>query len=62
MTLPSRGRWTLAALAEITALCGLAIAQPVLDITGRAPEFFLFYRASTVQMLAWSWRCARCRP
>jgi hypothetical protein len=38
-------REELRALLEIGALCGLAIAQPLLDITGRAPDFFLFHGA-----------------
>src|SRR5688572_23612086 len=29
---------------ELFVLCGFAIAQPLLDITGRSPETFLFYR------------------
>jgi hypothetical protein len=33
------------ALVELWALCGLAIAQPLLDVTGRAPDFFLFHGA-----------------
>jgi hypothetical protein len=41
----SWGRWELLALAELWALCGFAIAQPVLDVTGRSPEFFLFHGA-----------------
>lgn len=30
------------AFLELFALCGFAIAQPVLDVTGRSPDFFLF--------------------
>lgn len=41
----------LRALAEITALCGLAITQPVLDIIGRSPDFFLFHGASRLDVL-----------
>jgi hypothetical protein len=33
------------ALAELFALSGLVIAQPVLDVTGRSPDFFLFRQA-----------------
>jgi hypothetical protein len=39
---PGRVREEVRALAEIVALCGLAIAAPLLDITGRSPDFFLF--------------------
>jgi hypothetical protein len=37
-------------LAELLALTGFAIAQPVLDITGRSPDFFLFRQPSTAQL------------
>ena len=30
------------ALLELFALTGLAIAQPLLDVTGKAPDFFLY--------------------
>lgn len=38
------GRWRreLRAFAELFALCGLAIAQPILDLFGRAPQQFAF--------------------
>ena len=42
------GRWARSEVApalEILALCGLGIAQPLLEITGRSPDFFLFYGA-----------------
>jgi hypothetical protein len=39
------------ALAELFALTGLAIAQPVLDVTGRSPDMFLFRRADRVDIL-----------
>jgi hypothetical protein len=38
-------RWELFALAEIVALCGLALAQPLLDVVGRSPDFLLFHGA-----------------
>ena len=47
-----RGRWDLWALAELFALTGLAIAQPVLDVTGRSPDMFLFRRADRLDILA----------
>jgi hypothetical protein len=37
---------------EILALCGLAVAQPLLDVTGRSPDFFLFYGASRLDIVA----------
>ncbi|HZD74648.1 MAG TPA: hypothetical protein VE776_12335, partial [Actinomycetota bacterium] len=46
--LPRELRW---ALPELLALTGLAIAQPVLDVTGRAPDFFLYHRAGRDQIL-----------
>jgi Sulfatase len=45
------GRAELWALAELFALTGLAIAQPVLDITGRSPDMFLFRRADRLDIL-----------
>src|SRR5829696_1697552 len=39
------------ALAELFALTGLVIAQPVLDVTGRSPDMFLFRRADRVDIL-----------
>lgn len=52
--LPGRVAWRrveLPALLELVALCGLAIAQPLLDVTGKSPDFFLFYGAGTAQIL-----------
>jgi hypothetical protein len=40
------------ALLELFALTGLAIAQPLLDVTGKAPDFFLYHRAGRNQILA----------
>jgi hypothetical protein len=42
---PDADRWSrreLAAFLDLFALSGIAIAQPVLDVTGRSPDFFLF--------------------
>jgi hypothetical protein len=55
------------ALAELFALTGLAIAQPLLDVTGKAPDFFLLHRADRAQILllvalivlAPRWACGR---
>lgn len=50
----SRGSWWRTerrGLLEITALCGLVITQPLLDVTGRSPDFFLFHGAGAGQVL-----------
>jgi hypothetical protein len=36
------GRWW--ALLELLALTGLAVAQPLLDVSRKAPDFFLLHR------------------
>jgi hypothetical protein len=46
-----RSRADLWALAELFALTGLVIAQPVLDVTGRSPDVFLFRRADRLDIL-----------
>ncbi|WP_422733552.1 sulfatase-like hydrolase/transferase [Micromonospora sp. WMMD558] len=38
-------------LLEITALVGLAVTQPLLDVLGRSPDFFLFHRADRGEIL-----------
>jgi Sulfatase len=40
------------ALLELFALTGIVVAQPLLDVAGKAPDFFLFHRASRGQILA----------
>lgn len=40
-----------AAFAELFALAGLAIAQPVFDILGRNPELFILWRTTTLQLV-----------
>ncbi len=35
-------RRELGSFLELFALCGFAFAQPLLDVTGRSPDFFLF--------------------
>ena len=37
-------------LAELLALTAFAIAQPLLDVTGRAPDFFLYRQANRNEM------------
>jgi hypothetical protein len=39
------------ALAELFALAGLAITQPLLDVAGRAPDFFLLHSLSRAGIL-----------
>ncbi|MEU2703954.1 sulfatase, partial [Micromonospora aurantiaca] len=40
-----------ARLAEVVALVGLVVTQPLLDVLGRSPDFFLFHRASRADVL-----------
>jgi hypothetical protein len=40
--------WTL---VELFVLCGFAIAQPLLEVTGKSPDFFLFRRADRLDIL-----------
>ncbi|MEU4439964.1 sulfatase-like hydrolase/transferase [Micromonospora chalcea] len=48
---PQWWRSELARLAEVTALVGLVVTQPLLDVLGRSPDFFLFHRASRGDVL-----------
>ena len=52
---PAAGRWGdrlhLWALVELFVLSGFAIAQPLLDVTGKSPDFFLFRRADRLDIL-----------
>ena len=45
-------RFHLWALVELFVLSGFAIAQPLLDVTGRSPDFFLFRRADRLDIIA----------
>ncbi|MDW5322694.1 sulfatase-like hydrolase/transferase [Plantactinospora sp. KLBMP9567] len=47
----SRRRVESRALVEIVALCGLVITQPLLDVTGKSPDFFLFHGAGRRDIL-----------
>ncbi|MGC5052242.1 sulfatase-like hydrolase/transferase [Micromonospora sp. DT48] len=38
-------------LLELTALVGLVVTQPLLDVLGRSPDFFLFHRADRGEIL-----------
>ena len=53
-----RRRWLdrlhLWALVEVFVLSGFAIAQPLLDVTGKSPDFFLFRRADGSTSWPWS--------
>ena len=49
---PSVARWELYALLEVAALCGLVVAQPVLDAIGRSPDFLVFHGAGPGQAIA----------
>ncbi|WP_433554319.1 sulfatase-like hydrolase/transferase [Micromonospora zamorensis] len=44
-------RSELGRLLEATALVGLVVTQPLLDVLGRSPDFFLFHRADPAQIL-----------
>ncbi|MEU8330467.1 sulfatase-like hydrolase/transferase [Micromonospora sp. NPDC048839] len=54
---PAATRWDqgwrseLGRLLEVVALVGLVVTQPLLDVLGRSPDFFLFHRADTAQIL-----------
>ncbi|MGY0005370.1 sulfatase-like hydrolase/transferase, partial [Micromonospora sp. I033] len=47
------GGWRAEAgrLLEVVALVGLVVTQPLLDVLGRSPDFFLFHRASRADVL-----------
>ncbi|WP_405107428.1 sulfatase-like hydrolase/transferase [Micromonospora sp. NBC_01405] len=38
-------------LLEVVALVGLVVTQPMLDVLGRSPDFFLFHRATRGEVL-----------
>ncbi|MEU8018637.1 sulfatase-like hydrolase/transferase [Micromonospora parva] len=54
---PPAGRWErgwraeLGRVLEIVALVGLVVTQPLLDVLGRSPDFFLFHRADPAEIL-----------
>ena len=48
-------------LAEVVALVGLVVTQPLLDVLGRSPDFFLFHRASPADVLLLVALVAWCR-
>ncbi|WP_432906854.1 sulfatase-like hydrolase/transferase [Micromonospora matsumotoense] len=50
---PTAAGWRveLRRAAEVVALVGLAVTQPLLDVLGRSPDFFLFHRATSGDVL-----------
>ncbi|MEU7979461.1 sulfatase-like hydrolase/transferase [Micromonospora sp. NPDC049081] len=48
---PSTRRVELRRAAELVALVGLVVTQPLLDVLGRSPDFFLFHRAGSGDVL-----------
>ncbi|SCF24203.1 Arylsulfatase A [Micromonospora viridifaciens] len=44
-------RGELGRLLEVVALVGLVVTQPLLDVLGRSPDFFLFHRAAPADVL-----------
>ncbi|HEX6967271.1 MAG TPA: sulfatase-like hydrolase/transferase [Micromonosporaceae bacterium] len=46
-----RRRAELRALLEVSALSGLVVAQPLLDVIGRSPDFLLFHGAGSGEIL-----------
>lgn len=45
---------SLRRLVELFVLTGFTLAQPLLDVTGRAPEFFVFLRAGPLEIVAFA--------
>ncbi|HEV2823782.1 MAG TPA: sulfatase, partial [Actinomycetota bacterium] len=48
---PAARRERLWAFFELFALVGFVVAQPTLDVLGKAPDFFLFRRAGRAEIL-----------
>jgi hypothetical protein len=48
---PSRLRAELRSFCELFVLTGFAVAQPLFDVAGRSPDFFLFRRAGRGDIL-----------
>ena len=46
-----RGAVDLGNFLDYFVLCGFAVAQPLLDATGRSPDFFLYRRAAAADIL-----------
>jgi Sulfatase len=45
------GREQFWSLVELFVLTGFVVGQPLLDVTGKAPDFFIFRRASKLDLL-----------
>ncbi|WP_320066243.1 sulfatase-like hydrolase/transferase [Micromonospora sp. RTGN7] len=50
-TRAARWRAEVGRLLEVVALVGLVVTQPMLDVLGRSPDFFLFHRATRGEIL-----------
>ena len=48
---PSRAKAELRCFLELFVLCGFVVAQPLFDVAGRSPDFFLFRRAGAADIL-----------
>ena len=48
---PGMASGSLRRFLELFVLTGFAITQPLLDVTGRAPEFFVYYRAGRADIV-----------
>lgn len=46
-----RAHWEVYAFLELAALCGMAVTQPLLDVLGRSPDFFIFHGAGATEVL-----------
>jgi hypothetical protein len=48
---PSRAKTEVRCFLELFVLCGFVVAQPLFDVAGRSPDFFLFRRAGAADIL-----------
>jgi hypothetical protein len=51
---PPRERTPLRLFLELLVLSSFAVAQPLLDVTGRSPETFVFYRVDGLEVVAYA--------
>ena len=49
-----RERSSLRLFLELLVLTSFAVAQPLLDVTGRSPETFVFYRVDGLEVVAYA--------
>lgn len=47
-------RFRLGPLTELLTLTAFAVAQPLFDVTGKSPDFFLFRQAGTFEIVTWA--------